>query len=52
MYRIVKYHKNALKDDVYAGTRAHDQVLADNLPEKDMPSGLNVKGGDSSAHTV
>lgn len=53
IYRVVKFRKNALKDDVYAGTKAHDQVLADNLPEDKMPSDLNLKGGNSSStHTA
>lgn len=53
VYRIVKYRRNALKDDIYAGMKAHDQVLADNAPEDDLPDDLNLKdhGNDSSTHT-
>jgi len=30
IYRTVKYRRNILTDDIYAGTKAHDQVIADN----------------------
>ncbi|WP_225426971.1 DUF5692 family protein [Companilactobacillus kedongensis] len=46
IYRVVKLRRNPLKDSVYAGTRAHDQVVADNLDIDKLPNDLNTK--DSS----
>ncbi|MFC6322321.1 DUF5692 family protein [Companilactobacillus baiquanensis] len=46
IYRVVKLRRNPLKDSVYAGTRAHDQVLADNLPEDKVTNDLNTKDSD------
>lgn len=43
IYRVVKHQRHPLKDDVYAGTQAHDQVVADNLPTTQQPTDLNTK---------
>lgn len=43
VYRIIKHRRNVLTDDIYAGTVAHDQVLADNTPADQQPAGLNLK---------
>ncbi|MFD1471904.1 DUF5692 family protein [Companilactobacillus mishanensis] len=53
IYRVVKFRRNPLKDSVYAGTKAHDQVVADNIQKDKMPPDLNLKGGNNStAKTV
>jgi len=33
IYRVMKYKRNILTDEVYAGTKAYDQVVAENTPE-------------------
>lgn len=43
VYRIIKHRRNVLTDDIYAGTVAHDQVLAANTPADQQPAGLNLK---------
>ncbi|SOB40888.1 hypothetical protein LSAJ160_290051 [Latilactobacillus sakei] len=43
VYRIIKHRRNVLTDDIYAGTVARDQVLADNTPADQQPAGLNLK---------
>jgi len=43
IYRTVKYRRNVLTDDIYAGTVAHDQVIADNTPIEQQPTDLNLK---------
>lgn len=33
IYRVMKHKRNILTDEVYAGTKAYDQVVAENTPE-------------------
>ncbi len=33
IYRVMKYKRNILTDEVYAGTKAYEQVVAENTPE-------------------
>lgn len=47
VYRVIKLHRNPLKDSVYAGTKAHDKVLEDNLNKEKDSDKLNSTDSDS-----